>query len=66
MTPEQLRLPLSSNFPAAEGMDIDGRQLSKNIFAIGKVVWNATAGRWQCLANVEGMLCLVEVKIRRE
>lgn len=30
---------------------------------IGEARWNPEAGRWQALANVCGMLCVIEVRL---
>ena len=63
---EQIQLPLPSNLPKAENLNIDGRELAPNVHAIGVLHWNTDAARWQCLANVNGCLCVVEVKVTED
>ena len=53
-----------------ESKSLEGRVLRTNSY--GEIVislitgpkWNAKENRWEALANVEGALCLIEVKVR--
>lgn len=50
--------------PDATEIDVDGRVDEKlGICYIGKAM-KTFDGRWLCLANVQGALCRVEVRIR--
>ena len=42
----------------------DGKEISPGIFGIGPLSWNAEAKQWRTLADVNGTLCLIEVKLR--
>ena len=44
-------------------VDVDGREVQDGILLIGKAT-RREDGKWTCLANVHGALCLVEVKVR--
>lgn len=56
---EQLELQYN---PPIE-LDIDGHIDARGIRYIGKASKQFSSGKWKCLANVNGQLCLVEIKI---
>lgn len=64
---EECKLQLSEcPFPELDGLSIQNRVLSStttSIVGIGNMSWNTHYKRWQCLANVNGMLCLVELDV---
>lgn len=44
--------------------DWDGKEIGNTgIFVIGDIAYNDEFKRWQCLANVNGMLCIIEVSV---
>lgn len=50
--------------PDLIGMDLQDREIGPGIYGIGYLAWNSSEGLWQCMANIEGKLCLVEVSVR--
>lgn len=64
---EECKLQLSEcPFPELDGLSVQNKVLSSknNVTGIGNMSWNPHHRRWQCLANVSGMLCLVELSVR--
>lgn len=55
---------LSLQYDPPITIDIDGRKdRTRDIWYIGYAT-KQLDGKWRCLANVAGMLCLVEVRIK--
>jgi hypothetical protein len=52
--------------PSLDGAYIDGQEIGPQVFAIGRLTWDSANKRWQCLADVGGALCMVEVKVRAQ
>lgn len=49
-----------------EELDVDGmKDRTRDIWYIGKA-YRQPDGKWRCLADVNGALCLVEVRIRKK
>jgi hypothetical protein len=43
---------------------LDGIEIRPSVFLIGKPGYHVPSRTWRCLANVEGMLALVELSIK--
>lgn len=50
--------------PELNGRSIDKIEIGQGIYAIGSLHWSETQERWECLADVNNVLCRVEVKIK--
>lgn len=45
-------------------LNVDGTILSDGrVMLIGTATWDGDTGKYRCLANVEGALCVVEIKV---
>jgi hypothetical protein len=53
-------------FPEVDGISVEGRELGPDVFGIGNIQWHPEMARWQCLANVNGCLCLIELRVHRD
>lgn len=44
-------------------VDFDGKEIAPGIFVIGDIRWHEKDSEWRCLANVNGDLALVAVRV---
>ena len=44
-------------------MECDGKELKPGVTLIGTPSYNEEAKEWRCLANVDGMLCVVALTL---
>lgn len=51
--------------PEMDGFDVQGRELSPGIWGIGTVSWHPASGSWRALADVNGALCVITLKVTR-
>lgn len=49
--------------PELIGRSVQDKDLGNGVYGIGSLAWNEKLGEFVCLADVDGRLCLVQVKV---